>query len=330
MAGAERKAENDSVSNIREQHHELPGWLALAAAGVLLAGAQSADACSICRCGDPTFNALGKDILSATGWRFAFDWDRVAKSQGPADAQDSLVERRYTAVVAYTAADRLSIVARLPYSERTLTERSGAETEVTRAAGLADPEIYTQLRLWASPFRGDLGRRADLSLNFGVKTDWGVNDASRAGARLDEHAQPGTGSTDYFAGLSGYYLLDRRSALFASAQTRLPGRNHFGYRYGRVALANLAYERKLAPRLDSVVELNYRHALRDETDTAGTLDGDTGGSVLYLTPRLLVNVGGGVVLRLAAQVPVARKLYGVQAETTVYNLGFTYSLGASQ
>jgi hypothetical protein len=303
--------------------------LALGTALAIAGFARAASACSICRCGDPTFNALGKDVLSATGWRVALDWERFEKSQGSGDEFESAVERRYTAVVAYSVADRLSLVARLPYSERTLTAGGAGAAEETHSSGLADPEIYAQIRLWASPFTGALGRRANISATLGLKTDWGVNDATRNGERLDEHAQPGTGSTDYFVGLSGYYLLDRESALFASMQQRVPGGNDFGYRYGRIVLANVAYERKLAKQVDSVLELNYRHADRDEIDATGALDGNTGGSVLYLTPRLLLEVGGGVVLRLAAQVPIAKNLYGEQTEKSVYNIGVTYTFGSS-
>jgi len=70
-------------------------------------------------------------------------------------------------------------------------------------------------------------------------------------------------------------------------------------------------------------------AARDAIDATGTLDGNTGGAVLYLTPRLLMEVGGGVVLRFAAQVPVAKNLYGEQTEKTVYNIGVTYTFGPS-
>ena len=296
-----------------------------AAAFTLAVLAPAANACSICRCGDPTFNALGKDIVSAGGWRFALDWERFSKTQGDVDARDSVVEQRTTAVAAYTLADRVLLVARIPYSEHTLIETVGGDAERTHTSGLADPEIYGQVRLWSSPFKGDLGRRASISATLGVKTDWGVNDASRAGERLDQHAQPGTGSIDYFFGLSAYYLIDRKSAIFSSVQSRVPGSNDLGYRYGSVYLANLAYERKLNETVDTVLELNYRHAGRDRIDSSGALDGDTGGSVLYLTPRVLFNVGGGVVLRAAVQVPIARSLYGVQSEKTVYNLGVTYA-----
>jgi hypothetical protein len=285
-----------------------------------------AEACSICRCGDATFNALGKDVTSEPGFRFAFDLDRFSKTQGPPEEQDSIVEDRYTAIGAYTLGNRALLVARLPFAKRTLDERVGDEVEHSEASGLGDPELSAQIRLWSSPLNGDLGRRLSFSATVGVKTSWGENDIERDGERLDEHVQPGTGSTDPFFGVSGYYLLDTKSSVFASAQRRLPGANDFGYQYGDISLLNFAYERKLTAKLDSVLELNYRHAGRDQVDASGDYDPNTGGSILYLTPRVLVNVGG-IVVRFAAQVPVSESLYGVQNEKPVYNIGFTRSFG---
>jgi len=300
--------------------------LASTAALSLALSAQRAEACSICRCGDPTFNALGKDVTSEPGFRFAFDIDRFSKTQGSPDEQDSIVEDRYTAVGAYTLGNRALLVARVPFAQRTLDERVGDEVERSEASGLGDPEFSAQIRLWSSPLNGDLGRRLSFSATAGVKTNWGENDIEKDGERLDEHVQPGTGSTDPFFGVSGYYLLNTKSSLFASAQRRLPGANDFGYQYGDISLLNFAYERKLTANLDSVLELNYRHAGRDRIDDSGEHDPDTGGSILYLTPRVLVNVGG-VVVRFAAQIPVSESLYGVQDEKPVYNVGFTRSFG---
>ena len=299
---------------------------ATAAALALGLAAPPAEACSICRCGDATFNALGKDVTSEPGWRFAFDIDRFSKTQGSPEAQDSVVEKRYTAVGAYTLGNRALLVARVPYAERWLDERVGDEVESSHASGLGDPEFSAQIRLWSSEFRGDLGRRLSFSTTFGVKTSWGENEVGRAGVRLDEHVQPGTGSTDPFLGVSGYYLLNTKSSLFASVQRRLPGANDFGYQYGDISLVNFAYERKLSAKLDSVLELNFRRSGRDRIDDTGAYDPDTGGEIVYLTPRVLVNVGA-VVVRFAAQIPVVENLYGVQSEKTVYNIGFTHSFG---
>ncbi len=292
--------------------------------GAMIAG--PAWGCSICRCGDPTFNALGSDGVAQTGLRLAFDWDQVEKSQGtPAEEFSSLHEERMTIMAAYGISDRFGVFARLPYGNRNLTETAGGESEYSSASGLSDPEVYAQARLWSSGFEGDVGIRSSLYAVFGVKTDWGENRASDGGERLDEHVQPGTGSTDWFAGLSGSYQIDPRSVLFASAQYRNTGRNDFGYQYGRITLLNLAYEHKLGARWDGVIEANYRYAGHDQMDGSGTLDPDTGGSITYLTPRILFDAGGGWVLRASAQIPLSDSgLNGHQDEKVVFNLGVTH------
>ena len=180
------------------------------------------------------------------------------------------------------------------------------------------------MRLWASRLGVGLGRRASLSLSGGVKAPWGRNDAQRDGERADEHAQPGTGSTDVFGSLAFLYLVDRESAIFASSGYRHTGRNELGYRYGSSVLANVAYEHKLGKVLDGIVEMNFRHARKDEVDAGGTTADSTGGSLLYVTPRLLASLGGGLVLRAGVQIPVARDLNGFQKERPVVNVGLSY------
>ena len=310
------------------------------ALAVALAPAPPLSACSICRCGDPTFNALGANIYSAGQFTLSFDWDHLSKSQGvfeageeglgfstkalaraaQGDEVETIVENRFTLTASYSFAERFVVVGRLPYSSRDVTEAE----EVTHGQGLSDPEFYGLFRLWASNFGPGLGRRAWLSAVFGVKTPWGQNDLTQDGVRLDEHAQPGTGSTDLFGGLSGLYLFDEKSALFASAQYRGTGRNDFGYKYGDVTLANLAYERKWTEWLDSALELNFRHAGEDQVNSEGTLDPNTGGSILYLTPRLMVDLTHGLVARVSVQIPTWKDLNGIQTEKPVYNVGLTY------
>jgi len=298
----------------------------VAATLVALASAPSvALACSICRCGDPTFNALGKEGFAGRGFRVALDWERFDKTEGdPAGASESQVENRYTAFVSYGFGERFTLYARVPWSVRNLTATApDQEPEKTHTSGLSDPEIYGQVRLWASPLQA-LGRRASLSLVVGVKMPWGENDVTQDGVRVDEHAQPGTGSTDVSGGLAFLYLVDRKSAVFASSSYRNTGTNSFAYHYGSSFLATVAYEHKLLSRLDAVVGLDFRHTQADRVDAAGTLDPDTGGSLLYITPRLLVGLGRGLVLRAGAQIPLWHDLNGFQQERAVVNVGIAY------
>ena len=300
--------------------------LPIVLAASVMAAARPAHACSICRCGDPTFNALGLTGVSLQGLRLALDWDRLEKSQGSAANGDleSNTEERQTFLLGYSPSDDWGLYFRMPYGSRDLTESEDGELEETHSSGLGDPELYGQRRLWSSAFDGRLGIRSSIFALFGVKTSWGDNDLQRDGERLDEHAQIGTGSTDWFGGFSGSHQLNPHSALFASVQYRATGSNDFGYEYGDVVLGNLAYEHKLSSRFDAVIEANYRHADRDRVNHAGELDSNTGGGMLYVTPRLLVDLGRGWIVRAAVQVPVAERLNGEQDEDPVWNLGVTY------
>jgi hypothetical protein len=314
--------------------------LAAAFAATFLFGSPAL-ACSICRCGDATFNALGTDVYTAGRFRLALDWDRFDKENGTSESstaaarrraldtlitgRDEEVENRFTATLSYSFGENVTAVARVPWSSRRLTTTDFAEgtSETVRTSDLSDPEIYGLVKLWSAPLSAGLGRRAWASLVGGVKTPWGRNDLSESGLRLDEHAQAGTGSTDVFAGLSFVYLVDPTSSLFTSLQYRRTGSNDFGYRYGNITLANLAYERKLGTVADGVVELNYRHAQQDRVDSGRDLDPNTGGDVLYFTPRVIVDLGRGLLARATIQVPVVKSLYGDQTERFVASAGFT-------
>lgn len=322
--------------------------LRMAACGLaILAGAYAPAAfgCSVCRCGDPTFNALGTEVFQGGRFYLALDWDQLEKDQQAAaeshheelevhsagleaiaarheghehPVAENLVERRLVLTAAWAPSERWQLIARVPYSDRKLKEGD----EETSSAGLADPELLLRWRVWASDFESGLGRANWISLTFGAKTDWGRDDAKEDGELLDQHAQAGTGSTDWLAGVSGLHLLDERSSLYGSLQVRLTGDNDRGYEYGDARLLNAGYERKVAERLDLALEANLRDA---DADVAGDGDEDpnTGGRIGYLQPRVLIHFGHNLVGRLAAQVPVWKDLDGEQDEKTVWSVGLT-------
>lgn len=316
-------------------------WPAIAATVAVISafGAPAVRACSICRCGDATFAALGAEAFSGARRSVALDYERFRKQSihdEPLAAVRhtmALTEDRWTLSGLYGRGGRLTLLARLPLSARqldvqeALTAKAAAHVHVTPgrydAHALSDPEFSLSCRAWASRFEPQFGRRMALFAQAGVKLPWGRNSLELHGVRLAEHLQAGTGSTDVSAGLSALHLLDERSTLFLSVQLRVNGTNDAGYHYGSVVLANAAYERKLFPRLDSVVELNYRSARADRTAPA-TFDPDTGGQVLYVTPRVLTPLGAGWVARVAAQIPAVTRLGGRQTEHAVLNAGLTY------
>ena len=289
-----------------------------------------ASACSICRCGDPTFIALGAALYEPGRLRLALDWERFDKENGVSDPEtgaitgrDAETENRLTLGVAYSFGERFTLVGRLPVSVRNLTTTDESGTETTHTTGLSDPDFTALFRVWASDAAPGLGRRAWVSLVAGVKTPWGRNDLGENGVRLDEHAQSGTGATDVFGGLSAVVLLDPQSSFFASFQYRRTGTNRHDYRYGSSATANVAWERKLNRLVDAVVETNWRHAEQDIVDADGNRDSNTGGDVVYVTPRVVLDLGGGVLVRAGVQIPIVRGLYGDQMERATVNVGLT-------
>ncbi len=318
---------------------------------IILMGAlaPSVFACSVCRCGDPTFNALGTEVFQGGRFYLALDWDQLEKDQvagashhdgvtaetgsagpkaiGPRNEVDehatkeNLVERRLVLTAAWAPRERWQLIARLPYSERTLTEGE----EVTESSALADPELLVRWRLWASDLEPGLGRANWIALSFGAKTDWGKDDATKDGQRLDQHAQAGTGSTDWLIGGSGVHLLDARTSLYGSLQLRLTGEGNDGYEYGDARLLNVGYEHKVGQRADLALEINFRDADADVVDLDGEEDPNTGGRIAYVQPRLLIELGKGLVGRLSAQVPSWEDLNGDQDEKTIWNVGLSYS-----
>ena len=223
---------------------------------------RAAAACSMCRCSDPVFSALGEGLYTYGGFQVALDWTRLDQSQGAGPDLEEQVRNSVVATLSYGWRERLTFVAQVPYTFNHLTEGEDVET----ADGMGDPAFYLYVRLWSSKFNQGLGRRAWISAVVGVKTPWGKNDVTADGERLDEHVQPGTGATNLVGGLSGLYLLDEKSSMYASVAYTGTGRNDFGYKYGDNVQANLVYERKLTEWLDGVVELNFLDAKHDQVD----------------------------------------------------------------
>lgn len=285
--------------------------------------APRAAACSVCRCGDPTYSMVGSQVFMPGRFRLAFDADRFSKDQvaeshdGPGELglREEEVEQRYTLSLGYTAGRRLTLLARVPLAQRTITVGDERES----LSGLGDPELVAHYRIASAKQPGTW-----IALTAGVVTGWGQNDMRLEGERAEEHLQPGTGATGATAGVGFSKMLGSGVEVFGSAGGRFNGRNDHGYRYGHVFLANVAAERQLASRLNGVVELNFRAAARDEEEP-GHADENSGGSVLYVSPRLLLKLDPAQNLwfRLGVQVPIVKDLYGDQDEKVNVLAGLT-------
>jgi len=279
--------------------------------------ARAAAPCSLCQCGDPAFAFMGSQLFVPRTWHLGLSADRYAKDQVAEDdpgTREKEVENRLTLSASRTFGDRLTLVARLPFAERTITTSS----EQQSLSGLADPELFAHYRLSAP------GPGTWVSASLGLRPGWGRHDGQIDGLRAEQHLQPGTGAMGIEPGLSFSHMVGdaHPGTVFGSAFGRFNGRNDAGYHYGNAVLANLGYERRFGARLDAVLEANFRHAAKDER-TPGEKDPNTGGSMLYLAPRVVVKLDRTLFLRLGVQVPVVKGLYGDQDEKVNVFTGLT-------
>lgn len=278
---------------------------------------RAAEPCSLCQCGDPAFALMGSQLFVPRTWHLGMSADRYAKDQVAEDdpsTREEEVENRVTLSASRTFGDRLTLVARVPFAQRTITTSSGQES----LSGLSDPELVAHYRL-SAPRPGTW-----LSASVGLRPGWGRHDAQIDGERAEQHLQPGTGAMGIEPGLSFSHMVGdaHPGSIFGSALGRLNGRNDAGYHYGNAILANLGYERRFGSRVDAVLETNFRYAAKDEP-APGEPDPNTGGSMLYLAPRIVLKLDRTLFLRLGVQIPIVKSLYGDQDEKVNLFSGIT-------
>jgi Putative MetA-pathway of phenol degradation len=194
--------------------------------------------------------------------------------------------------------------------------------------GLGDVTLFGQYRVLEHP----AGHH--LSLLAGLKTPTGRTSVrSGQGLRLETDLQPGSGSWDGLLGLAYTRLLGRVSldgsvlytivsegaqrtdlgdtfAFGAAVAYRVQGepRDAHGHDHDdhdhTTAHANLAW--------DLVLEVNGEW--RDQEHIAGALNGNSDGTVLYLSPGLRLTIAGRVSFGVSVGVPLVTDLLGDQVD----------------
>ena len=139
-----------------------------------------------------------------------------------------------------------------------------------------------------------------------------------------EHIQLGTGSWDQTVGLS-YTYGPRPWTLFANVQGRLNTANSRGFRYGHALFATAGARRSFleSGRLIGSLEAQLRTAGFDRLSD-GSVDPDSGGSVLYSTASVAYALTPDLMMRGIFQVPTATWLHGTQSEHPVAYVALSY------
>lgn len=282
------------------------GWArALALSTALLSTfdvSRRAAACASCGCGDPTLTAMGVEKPFKNRIRLALE-QRVS---GEASAEDRTILARTTLAAAWSPSAWLTLGAALPVGAGELRLPQGA---VRRFGGLGDLEIYARPLVFRER---RFAPRHLVSLLAGVKFPTGPRIDDSDGYPASDDLQPGSGSFDPIFGASYGYFGDAVTA-FSSVSYRhtTVGRN--GYRRGSVVAATVLVQRGVHRVAALGLGLDMSHTRPDAVNEDRALS-QTGGTVLALTPQILIALHSDVLLRGALQLPIGEWWNGEKAE----------------
>lgn len=158
----------------------------------------------------------------------------------------------------------------------------------------------------------NLGVLLGVKLPTGSHTDTGTStDPTAPGpVPIDRGLQPGTGTTDLIVGAYYFDVLNRNWDYFTQGiyQTALNSRDQ--YKPGNGLNLNLGLRYMGFSDFTPQIQLNARHVARDSGANADTVS--TGGTLLYLSPGVVVPVSKQTSVYGFVQLPVYQDVNGVQ------------------
>jgi hypothetical protein len=218
--------------------------------------------------------------------------------------------------MSYGVTDRFSLMASVPlvaakHHEHVVIE-DGEEhfSDGDGSTGFGD--IALGARYGFLPSDRDL-----VLLSAWVKLPTGAHTREDSEGEITEPGlQPGTGSTDLTGALLfTHQLQPHRSELYVSGSYRHNGTNDLEYRFGDETLAALGASRRFWARLRVDLQVNLRHADRDEFLEAGVPS--TGSTLVNLTPGLRFDAAATTSLYLFVAVPVYQHVNEAQLAPSV-------------
>jgi hypothetical protein len=318
---------------------------ALLVASAFFAYAPTADACSICGCGDPLLAA--NDPAAITGLlRLQLDTEYLrvdAGTDGMPGYTDQLTQWSYRLNAVYRPITRLSIIATLPVLDKSIHQVGGG-TDITDShlTGVGDAELGARYAFWRSINMG-IGRVQEFALAGGVMMPTGAHDAKTTSTDsttnavtfvpVDPHGQLGTGAWGPFLGI--HYRFEQVNWLgFAdfSYRMRTTGSYFDGskYKFGDAALWSIHGQYRPIPTLAVDLGIDGRFARVDKTTDPGasssTTQGNTGGALLSAAPGVYFNAGRGFWVFARAQIPFYQNLDGEQDVHPSVALGLQYQV----
>jgi hypothetical protein len=287
----------------------------------------TAFACTGCAC-TPDVTGGGRGLTAGTQWTLGLRSDYpnrpqlylgmttarrgVANTVGPAcglQAVDRVAEeRRYTTDVDYSASPAWGVSLQLPFVVHH-RETPGATLD---GYGLAGSDQYERTSTVGDArlvgrYHG-FSSRHNVGILFGLKLPGSYTPDALAdpngNTAIERSLHPETGTTDAIVG--GYYFndLNKHWSYFVQStyQSALDSSSNH-YRPGNGLNVDLGLRYRGFEKIRPQLQLNSRHAFRDSGTTT-----DTGGTLVYLSPGLMVPVGKQTSIFGFVRLPIHRTM----------------------
>jgi hypothetical protein len=308
--------------------------LLLALVAVLALSAGTAQACSVCGCGDPVLSASDPAALAGTlRLQLDFEYLRIdAGTDGVPGSTDQLKQLSYRLNVVYRPIDALTLGATVPVVSKTITAVGvGPAAVASDLAGIGDVEVSARYVPWRSVQVGAM-RAQELAVAVGTTIPTGVSDARNdAGDLIDPHGQLGTGAWGPFAGVHYRYEQGDWTGYAGVSWRHRAEASYFDgskYKFGDALLWSVHGQVLLARRVALDLGVDGRDARPDRAVAAdGTVTDaveNTGGTVWSLAPGVYVDASAGFWLFARGQVPFVKKLDGEQDVKPSFTVGVQY------
>lgn len=239
----------------------------------------------------------------------------------------------------YGLSDRLDIGFTLPFIHREHShihhEDEQAQLENWNFSGMGDVLITGNYSLIAPSMQKEIY----LGLSAGIKLPTGVTSAVNAEGELAEVTlQPGTGSLDELFGVNFRYPLFATKTAYGDEYSTIPlilglnykiaGKGTDDYKFGNTLLLTAGTDYQFMNEASITLQFNVRTQDFADVGTTGEPRENTGGTWIYLSPGLNLNLLDNLSFFGIVQLPVYINVNGLQ-QASSFNAQFGISANTS-
>jgi hypothetical protein len=281
-------------------------------------GVARVEACVSCSCGDPTLTSAGVERPLRNRVRVGVEERFGGRQVGGVEPLQS----RFlwsTLLGSWAPTRAVTLGLRLPWMSAWL-DRAGRPREALQ--GLGDLTLTGRFVLFSE--RSFAPRHLLYgTLGLGVPTAPRLHGSN--GYPLPDDAQPGAGAVSPTFGLTYAWFGEERLSLFASATARVATPTARGTRRGAEVGASAVLQLQAHRRVALGLGLDWTWTEADRLPNGAAMP-HSGGSALYVSPQLLVQPVGELLIRLVASMPTVTQLAGAQALEPQLGLSLVYDV----